>query len=117
MDSSFLLVIIVLISVCELCGQSCLKYFNLNKDKPHYYAFGLLFYSIVCYLLLKSYQYKGMGIVNMLWSGISVLVVLTGGYLFFGEEITNMDKLGVLFIMLGTVLVLYEGEHVIEEKS
>ena len=116
MDSSFLLVIIVLISVCELLGQSCLKYFNLNKDKPHYYMFALLFYSIVCYLLVKSYQYKGMGIVNMIWSGISVLVVLTGGYLFFGEEITNMDKIGVLMILAGIFFVLYEGNHPIEKK-
>ncbi len=116
MNSSFLLVIIVLISVCELLGQSCLKYFNLNKDKPHYYALALLFYSMVCYLLVKSYQYKGMGIVNMIWSGISILVVLTGGYLIFGEEVTNMDKIGVLMILSGIFLVLYEGDHPIEKK-
>ncbi len=117
MDSSFLLVIIVLISVCELCGQSCLKYFNLNRDKPHYYALGLLFYSIVCYLLLKSYEYKGIGLINMIWSGMSVVVVLTGGYLIFGEEVTNMDKFGVLLIMLGIFFVLYEGNHPTTENK
>lgn len=111
MNSSFLLVIILLISVCELCGQSCLKYFNLNKDKPQYYFLAVLFYSIVCYLLIQSYYYKGMGIVNVLWSGISVLVILTGGYLLFGEEITNLDKVGVMLIISGIVCVLYEGGH------
>ncbi len=116
MNSSFLLILIILIYVCELLGQSCLKYFGSNRNKPHYYFLALLFYSIVCYLLVMSYQYKGIGIVNIIWSGVSVLVVLTGGYLMFGEEITNMDKIGVLLILSGIFFVLYEGDHPIEKK-
>jgi small multidrug resistance pump len=106
-----LLLIILGISLCELMGQSCLKYFNINNDKPHYYAFAILFYAMVCYLLIQSYKYKGMGIINVLWSGISILVIMSGSILFFGEKITTMDKVGVLFIILGIILVMYEGSH------
>lgn len=106
-----LLLIILGISLCELMGQSCLKYFNVNKNKPHYYAFAILFYAVVCYLLIQTYKYKGMGIINVLWSGISILVIMSGSILFFGEKITTMDKIGVAFIIFGIILVMYEGSH------
>jgi drug/metabolite transporter (DMT)-like permease len=36
---------------------------------------------------------------------------MSGSILFFGEKITNMDKIGVLFIIIGILLVMYEGAH------
>lgn len=110
-DFTTLLIIICLISLCELFGQSCIKYFNLNKNKYHYYFIAILFYSFVCYLLLLSYKFKGMGIINVLWSGISILVILSSSILFFGETITTMDKIGVIFIILGMFFISYEGVH------
>ncbi len=113
-DYIILLVIIFFISICELVGQSCLKYFHINNDKPRYYFIATLFYAIVCYLLFLSYRYKGMGIINVLWSGISILVILSASMLFFGEKITVLDKIGVVFILIGIFCVLYEGSHEIE---
>jgi multidrug transporter EmrE-like cation transporter len=110
-NNTFLLLIILLISICELFGQSCLKYFFSNGNKPQYYIYAFLFYSIICFLLLQSYKYKGMGMVNVIWSGLSILVVLSTGVTFFGEKITNMDKIGILFVIFGIFLILYEGEH------
>ncbi len=107
----YVILIVCLISLCELCGQSCLKYLDVNRDKYHFYFLAILFYSFVCYLLLLSYKFKGMGIVNVLWSGISVLVILSSSMIFFGETITTMDKIGVLFIILGIIFVSYEGTH------
>ena len=52
-----------------------------------------------------------MGIINVLWSGISVLVILSSSMLFFGEKITTMDKIGVVFIILGMFFISYEGVH------
>jgi len=112
-----LLLIIVGISLCELMGQSCLKYFNINKNKPHYYGLAILFYAMVCYLLIQTYKYKGMGIINVLWSGISILVIMSGSILFFGEKITTMDKIGVVFIIIGILLVMYEGAHPVSSIS
>jgi multidrug transporter EmrE-like cation transporter len=58
-----------------------------------------------------SYKYKGMGLVNVLWSGLSVLVIVSTGMLFFNEKITRLDWLGIALIIGGMVAVLYEGEH------
>lgn len=106
-----LLGLIVLISISECIGQSCLKMFYKNPKNITYYAVAVAFYSIVCALLVLSYQYKGMGIVNVLWSGISVLTILGVGMAFFNETITTMDMFGIFFIILGIILILWEGTH------
>jgi multidrug transporter EmrE-like cation transporter len=103
--------IILLISFCEGLGQSCLKKVFSNPDKMHLFVAALVFYGIVCYLLLLSYKYKGMGIVNVIWSGISILLIVSIGVLFFQEIITSMDKIGIALIIAGIVFVLWEGNH------
>jgi multidrug transporter EmrE-like cation transporter len=105
-----LLILVLFISLSECMGQSCLKKFHLNPlpNNNYLYYLAVLFYGIVCLLLLLSYRYKSMGLVNVLWSGISVLVVLSAGALFFHEKITFLDKLGVLFILLGIGCVVWE---------
>ena len=109
-----LLFIILCITVCESIGQTFLKRFNLQAgSKYHYYVLGVLFYAVVCYLLIQSYKYKSMGIVNILWSGLSVLMVASFGFLFYDEKITMIDIVGVVFILIGMFCVLYEGPHAI----
>jgi multidrug transporter EmrE-like cation transporter len=52
-----------------------------------------------------------MGLVNVLWSGLSILIILSTGALFFNETITKLDMVGVIFIILGIVCILWEGTH------
>ena len=104
-DFVTVLIIICLISLCELFGQSCLKYLHINESKYYYYFLAVIFYAFVCYLLLLSYKF------NVLWSGISVLVILSSSMIFFGETITTMDKIGVVLVILGIFFISYEGAH------
>jgi len=100
-----LLTIILLISLFELFGQSALKYLHLHNGYKHYYLYALMFYALVCLLLLQSYKYKGMGIVNVLWSGLSILVILSVSIIIFGEKITKMDIIGIILIILGMCFI------------
>ena len=111
MNNWALIAIILLISLCESAGQSCLKKLFVNPDEKYLYFVAILFYSIVCYLLIMSYRYKGMGLVNILWSGMSILVICSVGITFFGEKITFMDKIGIGLIVAGIACVLWEGGH------
>jgi multidrug transporter EmrE-like cation transporter len=106
-----LLGLILLISFSECLGQSCLKTYYNNPTKDYLYFLAVIFYSIVCLLLLLSYKYKGMGLVNVLWSGISILVIVSTGILFFNETITNLDKLGILLVIIGITCIVWEGDH------
>jgi drug/metabolite transporter (DMT)-like permease len=106
-----LLIIILLISISEGLGQSCLRTLHNEPKQYHLYFAAVLFYSIVCYLLVLSYSYKGMGLVNVLWSGLSVLIILSTGALFFNETVTKLDIAGVIFVILGMMCILWEGVH------
>jgi multidrug transporter EmrE-like cation transporter len=106
-----LLGLVILISISECLGQSCLKNYHLDPSKAYLYLLAVLFYSLVCLLLVLSYKFKGMGLVNVLWSGISVLFVVSVGMIFFNETLTRMDFLGIVLILLGITCVLWEGSH------
>jgi multidrug transporter EmrE-like cation transporter len=110
-----LIIIIILISLCETLGQSCLKFFDKNNHRFEFYLLGIIFYALVCFLLVMSYKYRGMGIINVLWSGISILLIMSSGIIFFGEKITTMDKIGIILIISGIVFILSEGMHSINE--
>ena len=109
MNSTLAIVLLVLaISVSECIGQSCLKKFRLDETKTYLYFTAIAFYGLVCTLLVMSYKYKGMGVINILWSGLSVLLIASTGAVFFRETLTALDKLGMLFILVGIGCVLYE---------
>ena len=103
-----LILLILLISVFECMGQSCLKRLFSNPGERHLYIFAVIFYSAVCFLLLMSYRYKSMGLTNILWSGMSVIVIVSTGMVFFGETVTRMDVAGILLILMGMALVFAE---------
>jgi multidrug transporter EmrE-like cation transporter len=103
--------IVVLISLAECAGQGCLKTYYAQPNKIHLYALGILFYAVVCSLLVLSYRYKDMGLINVLWSGVSILIIVSVGIIFFGEPITQLDIAGIFLILLGMTFILWEGEH------
>lgn len=97
-----------------MIGQSCLKYYHNNYTQYQYYFYALMLYAVVCYLLVKTYDYQGMGLVNVLWSGISILFGLFAGAIFFKESITDLDKIGVICVITGISLIVYKGKHNID---
>jgi multidrug transporter EmrE-like cation transporter len=105
-----LLIIIVLISLFECIAQGCLKKF-FKDNKKYYFVISVICYAIVCYLLVCSYQFKSMGIVNCIWSGMSILFIVWIGYFFFNENIDIQDLMGIGLIIIGIWFILYDGPH------
>jgi multidrug transporter EmrE-like cation transporter len=54
-------------------------------------------YAVICYLLYTSYQYDGIGHVNLLWSCISIVLAYAVGVSFFDEHINKYGYLAILF--------------------
>jgi drug/metabolite transporter (DMT)-like permease len=53
-----------------------------------------------------------MGIINVIWSCLSVLSVLFAGIILYHEKITKNDILGVILILIGLYFVFMdEHEH------
>ena len=110
--------IIIGIVICEALGQNCIRHFHKNNNWI-FFVIGLVFYGIICYLLNETYNHKEIGLVNVLWSGLSILMILVLGIVVWDEKITNNEWIGVLFIFTGIAIIQYGGHKnmIIEIKK
>lgn len=106
-----ILVIIILISIFECIAQGCLKKYFQKKNNLYLFGIGVICYTVVCYLLVQSYGFKSMGMVNCLWSGVSILFIVWIGYAFFNEKIAVQDIVGIVLIIIGIWFIQYDGIH------
>jgi drug/metabolite transporter (DMT)-like permease len=58
-----------------------------------------------------------MGMINVLWSALSVISILLVGYFYWGDDINYMEIIGVILVISGSILVLYEYETEILTKN
>ena len=99
-----LFVLITLILLIETAAMSFLREYAFSGDRA-YLLSGLLCYVLVSALLVQSFRYEGMGIVNTLWSAFSVIFVVVTGMVLFGERITVIEMTGITFSTIGVVIV------------
>jgi len=101
-------ILVLLIAITEACGQIALKKCRI-ENKMEFFGLAIFCYIIVCLLLYKTYAYKEMGMVNVIWSGMSVLVIVTTSVILFNENLNYWDFLGIALIMLGMFFAFVKG--------
>jgi len=99
------LLFVILISCSEAVAQS-LSYQSFNKKSKALFVASWLMYLIVVYLLYRAYHYRGVGYINVLWSGVTTLLMLFIGYTFFGERMRFWEWIGVALVMMGIALMI-----------
>jgi multidrug transporter EmrE-like cation transporter len=105
--ANVLFMIILMICVAESCAIACVKKYH-RGDGFMYFPVAVALYAIVCYLLNRSFYYKdSMGITNVIWSGVSVLMVALVGILMFHETLHFHDLLAASFITMGLLIIKY----------
>jgi multidrug transporter EmrE-like cation transporter len=93
------------ISASEALAQS-LSYLAKQQSSVFYFVASWLVYLLIVYLLFLSYQYKGVGYINVLWSGMTTVLMILIGYFIFGERLSQIEWVGVFFIVFGMVLMV-----------
>ena len=101
------------LTLLETVGQSLLRKFHLdNKNnntktyKMWYLPFiAWLLYGICVYLLLFSYKFGNLGLIEIFWdTGTNTLIPLIG-VLIFGENLTNWGWVGVIVATVGGIIL------------
>ena len=95
---------IAAILACEALAFAALKQYSIGKN-PLLFVAGALLYAAVCFFLVKTFAFKDIGIVNVLWSVFSIFTVISVGVLFFHETITLREAAGVAFAVVGIVML------------
>lgn len=97
---------VLCILLSETAALSCLKKFALSNQYT-YLSLGLLFYALVSFFLIKSFKFEGMGMVNVLWSAFSVILVVSAGVLFFKESVSFVEMGAMGMILIGVMILRF----------
>ena len=93
---------VLLIVLMETLAMSC---FKRSLDDSRFFIAGLLFYSVVGYLLCQTYHTTGMAMTNALWSGLSVLATTVVGVMMFKESLHFHDFIAIAMIGGGVMIL------------
>ena len=87
--------VIATITIVEACAQATLKTARAKK-MPYLVPLGMLFYAIVAGLLYFTYNYEGLGHVNLVWSCASIIIAIIIGCVFFQEPHNKFTYIAIL---------------------
>lgn len=106
------LALILGIVVAEAFGQHCIREYT-ETGLFIYFLAGILGYIFVCYFLYRTYdstkgnsQGTGMGVINTIWSALSILTVLAVGVLLWKDKVHWHQLVGIAFIICGFVFIM-----------
>lgn len=100
----WVLTYVLIIVGLETCAMSC---FKKSLQDWRFYLLGVLFYSGVGFMLVKTFKLSGIAFTNALWSGLSVMATTTVGVLYFKEVLHIHDYLAVAMIGAGVIILKY----------
>ena len=100
----YIIAIVLAIVLVECVGQYCLKKFSQN-NMVFWYILGALTYGIIAYLLVISYSFEKLAIVNIMWGAMSAFILTLMAYFFYNETLTYTQISGIIVILLGTWLL------------
>lgn len=89
-----LLILVLIIVIAEGCAMSCVTYSTQNMKFAWLMMSGL-FYMLVILCLHETFKIKEMGVVNGLWSALSVISVASIGVFWFGEKLTSAEFVAI----------------------
>jgi len=71
---------IILVLVVSISFIECYAQYNLRNGRKNNnincLIISALLYGVICYLLYTTYQYEGMGHVNLIWSCLSITLAI-----------------------------------------
>lgn len=103
-----LAIYILVVAIFEAFGQSFLAWAR-KTNKIYWLFIGIACYSVVAYGLYMSYQYKGVGIVNALWSSLSIVLMVAIGHILFHERLSRNEWIGIGLIIAGILFINFNG--------
>ena len=107
-------IIIGIVLIETLTQTFARKFYDFNHEKnvitdgtKNFYliAFAFSFYSIILYLLLKSYNYSDFAITNALWDSGTIIGTGLIGYFYFGEKFKWQELTGLGLVVTGAIII------------
>ncbi|MFA5076031.1 MAG: EamA family transporter [Patescibacteria group bacterium] len=92
------------IAVLDLGGMLSGKMWNITRQ-PVYLVVTCLAFTVAGFFFALSLRYEGMAITNIFWIAVSTVLTTIAGYFVFKEQISSVQFIGVLIIIIGVALI------------
>jgi len=89
----------------DVFSLGLLKAIHLQWISPYFFAIPLVIYALQPVLFLKSLDYEGLSVMNMIWDVLSGIFVTILGIYYFQEKITTKKFVGILLSILSIYLL------------
>jgi len=104
MDSIYSLLWAFLAAIVSTTYFFLIKYYAKNNN-VNILILVILLELLVIYLYYKSLQKTGSAIIYAIINAFSVLLGAFIAILFFGEKLTKIDILGMIFVIIGIIIL------------
>jgi multidrug transporter EmrE-like cation transporter len=108
-DEIKLIFLIVCISLASTFGESMIKLSYTEKDKKikiKAFILGISSFILISSLLLLSFKYKTVGMINVLWAAFAIIFTYVAGMIIWKEDVDNFDILATICVIAGTYFIL-----------
>ncbi len=104
---NIVILLIFLITLSEAIAQYCLRCARnqmcTNSKCIGLIVLGMLAYCTVGVLLYKVYSFENLGVTNLIWSCMSIIVAFIVGKFFFSEQIKKHDVIAICLAILAII--------------
>lgn len=104
---NFLLIIglILIMGIIETLALFSLKKYHDNKNIWNFIA-SVGLYIIVCMLIVYSLNFYKLDIVNALWNGMTILLVVMASYFIFKQKLTRNELIAIVLIIIAIFIAM-----------
>jgi multidrug transporter EmrE-like cation transporter len=88
-----IIIFALIIAIIENIAQNTIK---LNEENSFKFFIGIFLYVFIGYLLNYTYNNYSFGVLNIIWSSISIILAILIGYMFYNEPINRWKILGLI---------------------
>ena len=93
-------------SVIHFVRKRLLLYLFSASFNILFFIIAILIYACIGFLISLSFRFERIGIINAIWNGLSLLMIILLGYFAFNEKITMKELSAIILIIIAIFLVL-----------
>jgi len=113
----FALSMVILIAIVEMTSQFMMKKGAINKHiETKYLLYGIIGYLLIAYILWITFEYRGMGEINLMWNVVTTISSAYIGYHYFKERTNNYTLYAILFAVLALYFNYMASQSTLKER-
>ncbi len=102
-----IIIFALIIAIIENIAQNTIK---LNEENSFKFFIGIFLYVFIGYLLNYTYNNYSFGVLNIIWSSISIILAILIGYMFYNEPINRWKILGLISAIMA-IYFMYRADN------